>query len=70
MVREQVVIMVEFLGVLEVLGVPVVLEVLEFLEVLEVLEVLALSFHLVLTNLHSKEVLHHSWVLILSMDLR
>ena len=70
MVREQVAIMVEFLGVLEVLGVPVVLEVLEFLEVLEVREVLALSFHLVLISLHSKAVLHHSWGLILNMDLR
>ena len=56
-------------GVLVVLWVPGFLVVQGFLEALEALA-RALSFHLVLINLHSKEVLHHSWVLILSMDLR
>ena len=59
----------DLLGVTEFPWVLAVLEDLVGLEVLEVLEVLVLSFHLFLTNLHSKEVLRHSWVLILT-DLR
>ena len=70
--RDRVAI-VELLVVAEFPGflwVPEVLGVQGFLEALEALEALAqvLSFHLVLINLHSKEVLHHSWVL--SLDLR
>ena len=69
--RDRVAI-VELLVVAEFPGflwVPGVLGVQGFLEALEALAQV-LSFHLVLINLHSKEVLHHSWVLILSLDLR
>ena len=59
----ELLVVAEFPGFLWVLGVQ------GFLEALEALAQV-LSFHLVLINLHSKEVLHHSWVLILSLDLR
>ena len=70
MVRDRVAMLMDLLvvaGFRGAQGVPGALLVQEFLEVLEAP---VPSFHLVLDNLHSREVHHHSWVLTLSMDLR